>query len=195
MNDSDLVNRFVAGDVAAFNTLVRRWEKTIYNFILRYLSDREAAQEGCQKTFIRAYQNLHRLRDTDRLSTWLHQIAVNICKDDMRSRSRRKSVSLDQLLAQSDHTFDPATHDHGSNPEECAAANRVNALLNAALQEIPKLQRAVVIMKEYQGLKFSEIAATLAISENTAKSRMYYGLKALRKVFEKWEIDKESLEI
>jgi len=194
MTDQDLINKFLAGEMAAFNTLVWRWEQSIYNFVLRYLGEREAAKEICQSTFIRAYEKLHRLSDQNKLSTWLHQIAVNLCRDEVRRRQRRQTVSLSEI----DHngSCGPAAFlQSKSDPENDACQENLNDLLTAALQQIPDDQRVVIVLKTYQGLKFCEISHVLKISESTAKSRMYYGLAGLRKIFKKWQIDKESLSL
>ncbi|MCH8019230.1 sigma-70 family RNA polymerase sigma factor [candidate division KSB1 bacterium] len=196
MTDSELIGKFLTGDVNAFNTLVWRWEKSVYNFILRYIGDREESQDICQKTFIRVYRKLNRLRDTEKFSTWLYQIAINICRDEIKSRSRRKTYSLDHLQENSNGAQAGVlnlTTDSKSEPEEQAHKRDVSDLIGRALQTLPEEQRVVIIMKEYQGLKFTEIADILETSVNTAKSRMYYGIAALRKIFMQWEISKESL--
>ena len=78
-------------------------------------------------------------------------------------------------------------------PDSVVHRQNVKELLNKALQAIPAEQRVVVVMKEYQGLKFTEIAEVLKVPLNTVKSRMYYGLSALKKVFERWNIDEEMV--
>lgn len=194
MTDAQLLQKFDNGETDAFNTLVWRWENRVYNFILRYIGDCEAAKDACQTTFIRAYQNVRKLRNRDHFSTWLYQIAVNICRDELRRRRRNRNVSLDGMQEQ---PVPPAelpklTDGEKHHPEALASNNSLRDLLNQALQQIPEDQRVIVIMKEYQGLKFTEIAEVLEISVNTAKSRMYYGLSALRKVFTKWNLTEES---
>ncbi len=196
MTDADLIKKFLNGDVNAFNTLVWRWEKSVYNFILRYIGNREESQDICQKTFIRVYRKLNRLREPDRFSTWLYQIAINICRDEIKSRSRKKTYSLDNLQENSNgaqYSVVNLTTDSKNEPEEQAHKRDVSDLIGRALQTLPEEQRVVIIMKEYQGLKFIEIADILETSVNTAKSRMYYGIAALRKIFRQWEISKESL--
>ncbi len=196
MTDTELIKKFLSGDVNAFNTLVWRWEKSVYNFILRYMGDREESQDICQKTFIRVYRKLNLLRDSEKFSTWLYQIAINICRDEIKSRSRRKTYSLDHLQENGNGVQSGLlnlTTDSKSEPEEQAHKRDVSDLMGRALRTLPEEQRVVIIMKEYQGLKFTEIADILETSVNTAKSRMYYGIAALRKIFKRWEISKESL--
>ncbi len=194
MTDEQLINRFLGGEIAAFNTLVWRWETCLYNFALRYLGDRDAAREVCQRTFVRVHARLHHLRDASKLSTWLHQIVLNLCRDENRRQVRRKTVALQEIEKNGTCAVQAALLSK-DDPEAEACRENLNELLNKALQLIPEEQRAVIILKQYRGMKFREIADLMKISESTAKSRMYYGLVGLRTVFEKWQIDKESLMI
>ena len=196
MTDAQLIEKFLYGDVNAFNTLVWRWEKSIYNFILRYVGNRDEAKDICQMSFMRAFRNLKNLRDPEKFSSWMYQIAVNVCRDELKKKSRRKTYSLNNINDEDDNATNPnlkMERTVSTDPGLAAQKRDVHDLLNRALQSIPEEQRVVVVMKEYQGLKFTEIAETLDISVNTAKSRMYYGLSALKKVFDKWEIDKEKI--
>ena len=182
MNDAELIAQFRAGQIAAFNTLVKRWECPIYNFVLRYVGNRDDARDLCQQTFIRAYKNMRRLRDPDKFTSWIYQIALNACRDAGR---RRSLVSLDTLATPIADTTPP--------PDALIHEQSVRDLLNRALQNLPEEQRVVIIMKEYQGLKFTEIAETLKVPINTVKSRMYYGLSALKKIFDRWHISEDMV--
>jgi RNA polymerase sigma-70 factor (ECF subfamily) len=195
MTDPELIAKFLDGDINAFNSLVWRWEKSLYNFVLRYLGDREAAKDVCQKTFIRVYQKVHGLRTPQRFSTWLYQIAVNICRDEIKSRRRQNLVSLENLQENRNGSKKTSVHPAAeqSQPEARVNQRDLRELLARALLQVPAEQRVVIVMKEYQGLKFNEIAEILQTSVNTVKSRMYYGLSALRKVFKQWKIYEEML--
>ena len=185
MSDADLIQRFKAGQHQAFNALVWRWQGRLYRFALRYSGDSEEARDLCQQSFIRAYRQLHRLRDPERFSTWLYQIAANLCRDHLRQRVQH--VSLD--------AYEEASG--GPHPVLCQVGDmhkdELRDLLNRALQTLPEEQRVVVVLKEYEGLKFREIAEVLDAPLNTVKSRLYYGLKALRKTFNQWDIDEDGL--
>ena len=185
MSDADLILHFKAGQRQAFNALVWRWQGRLYRFALRYSGDAEDARDLCQQSFIRAYRQLHRLRDPERFSTWLYQIAANLCRDHLRQRVQH--VSLDAYEETSDRPH-PAL-------SQAADMDKVELrdLLNRALQTLPEEQRVVVVLKEYEGLKFREIAEVLDAPVNTVKSRLYYGLKALRKTFNQWDIDQDGL--
>ena len=196
MSDAELIEKFLAGNIDAFNTLVRRWEKSIYSFLLRHAGKPEEAKDLCQESFIRAYRSLKQLRDPQKFSTWMYRIALNVCRDEMKKRQRRKTFSLngfDEVGEDNPNSGLKMARNASSDPHAAAQNRDVKVLLNRALQSIPEEQRVVIIMKEYQGLKFTEIAETLGISVNTAKSRMYYGLSALKKVFDQWNIDREKI--
>ena len=77
MSDAELIEKFLNGDINAFNTLVWRWEKSLYNFILRYAGNRDEAKDFCQETFVRAYRNLKSLRDPHKFSSWIYRIVHN----------------------------------------------------------------------------------------------------------------------
>ena len=195
MKDELLIYKFRSGDVGAFNTLVWRWEKQIYNFILRYLGDTEASKDVLQRTFIRVYKNLSKLRDPGKFSSWLFQIALNQCKDELKKR-KHNFFSIDEIRRNDDcedKEIRVAPIDTDRQPDDIAQQENISSILKRALQSIPPEQRVVIIMKEYNGLKFVEIAEILKEPLNTIKSRMYYGLTALRKTFEKWGIDREDL--
>lgn len=188
MTDAKLIHQFNTGQKTAFNLIVKRWECPVYNFILRYVGDADEARDLCQKTFIRAYRNLSKLREPDKFTTWIYQIALNTCKDESK---RRTHLSLDTLQDNSCPTLPstpPATF-----PDALAHQQSVRDVLNRALQTLPEEQRVVIIMKEYQGLKFTEIADTLKTPINTVKSRLYYGLSALQKTFEQWHITEDMM--
>lgn len=192
MTDQQLIDRFRQGDVQAFNVLVWRWQRPIYNFVLRFLGNEEDARDVTQKTFLRAFQNLKRLKNTGRFRSWLYQIAINLCRDEHKRKRRSNSLEWMQengQLAKS-HVEERSS---AEDPERDIQENEVQALLRKALLCIPEEQRMVVIMKELLGYKFTEIADILDIPVNTAKSRMYYGLNALRKVFAQWNIDREAI--
>ena len=191
MTDVELIDRFLKGDIMAFNRLVKRWEKPMYNFIYRNLSNEVVAKDVCQKTFIRVYQKIKKLRDPHKFSSWLYRIALNLCRDEQRKNQRRFYISCDQTNEEQNYTPIQLTTDEDSSPDKIYAKKQIENLLKEQLQKIPPEQRVVIIMKQYQGLKFREIADILGKPVNTVKSRLYYGLKALKNNFKKANLTKE----
>jgi len=108
MSDADLILRFRAGQHQAFNALVWRWQGRRYRFALRYSGDSEEARALCQQSFIRAYGQLHRLRDPERVSTWLYQSAANLCRDHLRQRVQHVSLDAYEEASDRPHPAPPA---------------------------------------------------------------------------------------
>lgn len=184
-----MVKAFLQGHEPAFETLMWRWQSAIFNFCCRFFANAEDARDLTQQTFIKAYHNLSGLNEPASFPAWLYRIALNACRDESRSKHRkhRSNTAIDAF--DNDHLFQ-ATGTY-SNPSAAMHNLQLKQILQQALAHIPEEQRVVVIMKEYQDLKFSEIADILNEPLNTIKSRLYYGLKALRKILEAWNIDKE----
>jgi len=195
MNDELLIQDFIAGNVAAFNTLVWRYEKPIYNFTYRYLGDADQAKDTMQQCFIRAFKSIRKLKDQTKFAAWLYQIAVNLCKDELKRQKYHTFAIADSL--QNDEGNDRADRvilaDHSYSPGQQVQKEDLTRLLHRALMSIPEEQRIVIIMKQYHDLKFVEIAEILKTPINTIKSRMYSGLEALQKILKQWGLDREDL--
>lgn len=189
MTDEQLVKAFLKGHEPAFETLMWRWQSTIFSFCCRYFANPEDARDLTQQTFIKAYNKLSDLSEPSRFPAWLYQIALNLCRDESRNKHRkhRSYITIDDY----EQTRPTMPAGIGSSPSQLMQLQQVKQILQQALTRIPEEQRIVVIMKEYQDLKFVEIAEILDEPLNTVKSRLYYGLKALRKILEAWNMDKE----
>lgn len=195
MHSDSLIERARQGDQNAQGKLVQLWYKRIYNFGYKFFLEHDLAMEVAQKTFISMCRNLRGLQDTSRFKSWLYKIAVNNCREEARRMKGNRSLSFDRVWnREADES--PAWESSSrrlDNPERQFRQLELSDILQQALQELNEDQREVVIMKEYEGLKFREIAEILNISENTVKSRMYYGLEGLRKILEKKKINKETI--
>lgn len=187
MTDAQLVKNFRNGDIDAFNRLVKRWQQRIHRFTYRYFASHDDASEITQKTFIKAYKKLDTLDDAEKFSAWIYRIANNLCLDETRRAGRRRAAPMEALT---DH---PVAETMDANPDRQVHQDDLESILQLALKQLPAEQRIVVIMKEYEGLKFREIAEILDEPESTVKSRLYYGLKKLRTLFEQWNIELEAL--
>jgi len=195
MHSDALILRAREGDKIAQGKLVQLWYKRIYNFSYKFFFDHDLAMEAAQKTFIAMHKNLTTLHDTARFRSWLYTIAVNFCREELRKRKTARSTSLHDLNpgeAEDSYRWE-RSDERNENPEKVLRQTELSDLLQKCLLELSPEQREVVIMKEYEGLKFREIAEALSISENTVKSRMYYGLEGLKKILEKKNITKESI--
>jgi RNA polymerase sigma-70 factor (ECF subfamily) len=167
VEDRDLIAKARRGDVEAFNLLVSRWEKRVFNYLLRLLSNREDALDVSQDVFLKAYQNLPKLGDVDRFAGWLFRIAHN----EAFSLLRRKRPETDVIP-------DLRPVDAGGRllPLELSLA------VESALKRLNDDQRETVLLKVYQGFKFDEIAEILDCPVSTVKSRLYTALELLKTV-------------
>jgi RNA polymerase sigma factor (sigma-70 family) len=195
MHSDALIARAREGDRSAQGKLVQLWYKRIYNFGYKFFFDHDMAMEVSQKTFISMHRNIGNLQDLARFRSWLYTIAVNYCREELRKKKTARAVSIDALApgeGEISYQWEKSASRH-ENPERQLRHTELSDLLQGCLLELSEEQREVVIMKEYEGLKFREIAEALNISENTVKSRMYYGLDGLRKILEKKNITKETI--
>lgn len=195
MHSDNLIARAKEGDQGAQGKVVQLWYKRIYNFSFKFFLDHDLAMEVSQKTFISMCKNLPALQDNSRFKSWLYKIAVNYCREESRKKKGSRSLSFDLVWkrdAEDSPQWESSAH-RIDNPERQLQQRELADVLQEALLEINEEQREVVIMKEYEGLKFREIAEVLNISENTVKSRMYYGLDGLKKILERRNINKDTI--
>ena len=188
MDEKLLIKQAQNGDNAAFRRLFELWHTKIYRFAYRFFADEDEASEITQKTFIKTYQNVSSLDDPGKFSPWIYRIANNLCLDELKRAGRRKSTSLESWLEQTG-----GAESDTITPDELLQQKELGAIIQKALLTLPDEQRTVIILKEYEGLKFREIAEILEEPESTVKSRLYYGLKATRRVLQKWNIKHEYL--
>lgn len=195
MHSDALTTRAKEGDQNAQGRLVQLWYKRIYNFCFKFFLDHDIAMEVSQKTFISMCRSLAGLQDVSRFKPWLYKIAVNGCREEVRRKKGNRSLPFDKVWHH-ENEVSPAWESSANrtdNPERQLQQLELADILQGALGELSAEQREVVIMKEYEGLKFWEIAEILNVSENTVKSRMYYGLTALRKILERKNITKDTV--
>ena len=187
LSDAQLVHRYLAGDHEAFNHLLHRWEKRIYNFTLRHSGRREDAQDLLQEIFTSVSQKLGDLREAERFGPWLYKIALNHCRMRFRSEQGRAAISLEDIEpdGSADQVKWGPSPQHAQDPEQIAQRGQKLQCLREAIAALPEEQRVVILLKEYEGLKFHEIAEILECPLSTVKSRLYLGFRAIRGFLEK----------
>ena len=174
--DEDLVEAFQAGDTSAFDLLVQRWDRKIQGAIYRVVGPSEDARDLSQEAFLKAYRGLRSFKKDARFSSWLYQIALNVCRDRLRRRRGRMHLSLDEL----DEEGHELAVRPGPSPLDLAEARDISQRVARAVAALPDDQREIVVLKEYQGLTFAEIAEVLDVPLSTVKTRLYRGLVQLR---------------
>jgi RNA polymerase sigma-70 factor, ECF subfamily len=180
--DEELVARSIGGDMESFNQLVVRWERPIYALAYRVIGREEDARDVCQETFLRAYRSINGFRGQAKFSSWLYRIALNLCRDWIRRERRSPTVQAPEGV---DVIELAAEQGPTESIEDLVARRDVGRLVAVAMQSLSEDQRTAIILKEYQGLTFQEIADLLGCPLSTVKTRLYQGLTVLRRELEK----------
>ena len=169
VEDRDLIAKARRGEVEAFNLLVSRWERRVFNYLLRLVANREDALDLSQDVFLKAYQNLPKLDDVERFSAWLFRIAHNEAFSLLRKRRPEGEM-----------TREPRTSDRLSELGTRLLPIELSLAVETALARLNDDQREAVLLKVYQGFKFEEMAEILECPVSTVKSRLYTALDLLK---------------
>jgi RNA polymerase sigma-70 factor, ECF subfamily len=176
--DEELVARSIGGDANSFNELIKRWERPIYALAYRQIGREEDARDVCQETFLRAYRALNGFRGQAKFSSWLYRIALNLCRDWLRRERRTPvvTVSEDVDLIELASKLEPS-----ESIEDRVARHDLSRAVERAMAVLPEEQRTAILLKEYHGLTFQEIADLVGCPLSTVKTRLYQGLAVLRR--------------
>lgn len=176
--DEELVARSIGGDHDSFNQLILRWERPIYALAYRTIGREEDARDVCQETFLRAFRALPKFRGQAKFSSWLYRIALNLCRDWMR---RERRTPLVQPNDQTDLLELPGAVDPSESVEDIVARKHLTEHVARVMALLSEEQRTAIILKEYHGMTFQEIADLQGCPLSTVKTRLYQGLTVLRR--------------
>jgi RNA polymerase sigma-70 factor (ECF subfamily) len=179
--DEELVALSMGGDKDSFNQLILRWERPIYALAYRVIGREEDARDVVQETFLRAFRALPGFKGQAKFSSWLYRIALNLCRDWIR-RQRRAPVS--QLPEDTDAIELATETGPVESIEDLVARRELSAIVEEAMSELSEEQRTAIILKEYHGMTFQEIADMQGCPLSTVKTRLYQGLSLLRRRLE-----------
>ena len=187
-SDESLMLRYRDGDVRAFELLVTRHRKALFNFILRFVRDTAAAEDVTQETFLRLVKGADAYERQAKFTTWLYTIARNLCVDAARRGKHRKAASLDAPLGDEDGSASllDLVPDTGAGVDRQAQSRELAVRLRQAIESLPDEQREIFLLREVADLQFNEIANVIGCPENTVKSRMRYALEKLREALEEY---------
>ena len=184
---------FLTGDQLGFEHLYRRFKRPIFNFLLRFSGDPEAAADLTQEVFGKVIARGRSFRAQSKLKTWLYAIARNTAVDAARKASHRRAASLDQPSRNDGPTLAERTAGNEPAPDRGLTTARIRRDLARAIAELPEEQREVFLLREYHGMPFDEIAEVVGARVGTIKSRMRYALGALRRDLEQYREHMRSL--
>ena len=180
--DEDLMVLYQQGEVRAFEVLLARHRRPVFNFILRFIGDKETAEDLLQESFMRVIRGADAYKRQAKFTTWLYTIARNLCVDQTRRRKHRKHASLDEPMGSDEDSG--TLLDVVAGNELASDRKTVNkelfATMEKAIAGLAEDQREVFLMREFLDLPFKQIAEVVGVAENTVKSRMRYALEKLR---------------
>ncbi len=165
VEDRDLIAKARKGNVEAYNLLISRWDKRIYNYLFRLVKDREDAMDLSQDVFLKAYQNLAKLEEPSRFGPWLYRIAHNEAYSLLR-KNRPETEMVEEWAEYA--------------PSRRMLPVEVSLAVERAMARLTEDQREAVVLKIYEGFKFEEMAEILACPVSTIKSRLYAALDLLK---------------
>jgi RNA polymerase sigma factor (sigma-70 family) len=181
------VSRARQGDETAFEALVLRHEGRVYRLALRMLGDTDEALDATQEIFLRIFRGLKGFRGEARFQTWMIGIALNVCRSrrtGAAQRERRRCLSLDQDDPATGATRDWGIADPRPDPEAAAMGSELRQALDQALAKLSEEHRAVLLLREMQGMDYEELTRALGCPIGTVKSRLCRAREALRKAME-----------
>ena len=189
--DEELVASATAGDLESFNQLVSRWERPIYALAYRTLGREEDARDVVQEAFLRAFRGLKGFKGQAKFSSWLYRITLNLCRDWIRRERRAPIVAAP--AGTDPNTLADEQPAPNVSIEELVGRRQMSEAVARAMAELPEEQRAAILLKEFHGLTFQEIADTLQCPLSTVKTRLYQGLSVLRRRLERRQQEQASL--
>ena len=172
LSDEDIMERCAMGSEAAFRVLVQRYRMRIMNLVSRFINDRDRAEEISQEVFLRVFRNRERYRKSGKFSTWIFTIAVNLTKNEIRSRVRhRGTFSLDAMEEESGGQG-VSFPDWKPLPDEDLNSREIGEKVAEALRKIPPRYREAVMLRDVEGLSYEEVGQILRIPGGTVRSRI-----------------------
>ncbi|MCD6506476.1 sigma-70 family RNA polymerase sigma factor [Candidatus Poribacteria bacterium] len=186
-SDEELMLRCKNGDVNAFELLVSRYQDAVMNFIYHTIGDYHRAEDLCQETFIKVFKNARGYRSKNRFKSWLFKIAANLCRNELRYRRRHPSDSLERII-ESEGNADIFV-DTSPMPDELFERKERAMLVKRAIQSLPENQRLAIVMREYESLRYDEIAYALGCSVGAVKSIIHRARQNLRKILVRYGLE------
>ena len=179
-DDLELVHASKNGDVAAFEELVKRYDRKLLRISQHVTHNREDSQDAVQEAFLKAFQNLGQFREDSQFSTWLIRITVNQSLMKLRRQRAIREVSLDEDFQAEGDVLPMEVTDWAPNPEQLYRASELRDILAKALGELRLISRAVFVLRDIEGLSTDETAEVLGLSQTAVKARLWRARMQLR---------------
>jgi len=193
-DDLTLVKRVRSGDQRAFKLLVERYQRKVYAVALGMLKDKEEAMDVSQEAFVKVYKYLDHFKGDSSFYTWLYRVTVNICIDVIRRRQSMKGeqVEFDETVQMDspDAHIGALGSRLGTNPQKSALRRELAEKIQEALEQVPEKHRAILLLREVEGLSYEDLARTLEIPKGTVMSRLFHARTKVQKILSEYlELD------
>lgn len=175
MDDRELVHRALEGDHQSYSVLVQKYQTKVFNMAFGFVRNRETADDLAQEIFIKAYVSLKKFQFKSGFGTWLYRIAVNHCKDYLRSNQKMKTVPYDDLSEKS-----VLRGENISNRDFNRSEDQIEQIVHMGISALPEKYKVIITLRDIQGLSYDEIAKILNLSSGTVDSRIHRARKMLR---------------
>jgi RNA polymerase sigma-70 factor (ECF subfamily) len=185
-DDLDLVHASKNGDVAAFEQLVKRYERKLFRIAQHVTHNREDSQDAVQEAFLKAFQNLGQFREDSKFSTWLIRITVNQSLMKLRKQRSIREVSLDDDFQADGDMLPREVTDWAPNPEQLYWASELRDILIKTLEELRPILRTVFVLRDIEGLSADQTAEVLNLSHTAVKARLWRARLQLRENLNKY---------
>lgn len=188
IDEQALIERCKAGDVGAFDELIRLYEKRVFNCALRIAGNYHDASDVAQEAFIRAFNSINTFRGDAKFATWIYRIVTNVYLDERKKSKAHRQTSLDDYIELEENSVTRQIQDDSPTPEEVVETEERARSLQRAISSLPEYQRIIVTLYHMQHRSYEEIAEILRLPIGTVKSRLNRARLALA---EKLESDPE----
>jgi len=184
--ESLLVEAARSGDIGAFESLVRRYDRNVFRIAQHITQNREDAEDVVQDAFLKAYQNLGQFQGQSKFYTWLVRIAVNEALMRLRRRRPERTVSIDEDVKTEEDSMPREIADWSPNPEQLYTQSELKDILGKTIQGLPPSFRTVFVLRDVEGLSTEETASALELSVPAVKSRLLRARLQLRERLNKY---------
>ena len=185
MNEDFLIKKAKKGDSAAFSALMEQHFAMIYNLALRMSGNPDDASDLTQEVMIKLFKNIGAFEGKSKFSTWVYRVAANTCLDELRKIKRKKTVSLDAEYETEDGSVGYEAEDTAPTPDVSAERSELKTIVAKAVSRLGEEYRTAVILRDINGLSYTEIAEVIGCSVGTVKSRISRGRANLKEILEK----------
>ena len=185
LDDTALVNVYLAGESRSFDALVERYQTRLLNFVYRIVGDRERAEDLVQEVFIRVHRHLGRFDRSKKFSTWIYTIASNLGKNELRNRARNPLVLFTSITQGWEEEERPLEfEDPSARPDDQFQKRHVKELVEQSVAQLPKHHREVFVLREIEGRSYEEIAEITHCNLGTVKSRLNRARNSFAEIIE-----------